>query len=73
MDVLMSLGMAANAARRTVSNIHSPPRITRSAMSHPGLGIHAGFALDLTTIDEFGNSCGFYVLSQRRSDGASSA
>eukprot|EP00972_Heterocapsa_arctica_P067594 9976995-Heterocapsa_arctica.AAC.1 len=55
MGVLMSLGAHGPEARRTVSEIHSPPRITQAARSHPGLGVQPGFALDFTTLDEFNN------------------
>jgi len=36
-------------ANNTVSEVYSPPRITEAARRQPGLGLTAGFALDLTT------------------------
>eukprot|EP00972_Heterocapsa_arctica_P094620 13953104-Heterocapsa_arctica.AAC.1 len=59
MEVLLSLGMKGHKARRTISEIDSPPRITQGARSNPGLGIQPGVALDLTALDEFGNPCDF--------------
>eukprot|EP00972_Heterocapsa_arctica_P089953 13270916-Heterocapsa_arctica.AAC.1 len=64
MDVLLSLGMPASEARRTVPEIYSPPRITSMTKSKPNLGTNPGFALDLTTLDEFGNSWDFDVPLQ---------
>eukprot|EP00972_Heterocapsa_arctica_P086274 12717352-Heterocapsa_arctica.AAC.1 len=65
MDVLLSLGISGPEARRTVSEICSPPRITQAARSHPSLGIQPGFALDLTTCDAFGNPWNFDLPSHR--------
>ena len=48
-----------------VSEIYSPPRITRAARMLPRLGITPGFALDLTTNDENGQPWGFDDSRQR--------
>eukprot|EP00972_Heterocapsa_arctica_P007150 1044328-Heterocapsa_arctica.AAC.1 len=37
MDVLLSLGISGPDARRTISEVYSPPRVTRAALSHPSL------------------------------------
>eukprot|EP00972_Heterocapsa_arctica_P102279 15070258-Heterocapsa_arctica.AAC.1 len=66
MDVLLSLGMPAFEARRTVLDIYSPPRITSMAKSNPNLGVKPGFAMDLIILDEFGNRWDFDVPSQRQ-------
>ncbi len=39
------------AARRIVSEVYSPPRITRAISAMPNCGLTAGFALDLTCTD----------------------
>ncbi len=39
------------AARKVVSEIYSPPRVTKAIASMPELGLTAGFALDLTCTD----------------------
>eukprot|EP00972_Heterocapsa_arctica_P103419 15240408-Heterocapsa_arctica.AAC.1 len=57
--------MKGPEARRTTSEIDSPPRITQAARSNPGPGIQPGFALDLTTLDEFGNLWDFDDAKQR--------
>eukprot|EP00972_Heterocapsa_arctica_P096768 14277097-Heterocapsa_arctica.AAC.1 len=65
MDVLLSLGFSDQNARKTISEVYSPPRVSLAATSHPSSGIQAGFALDLTTVDEFGNPWNFVLPSQR--------
>jgi len=55
-DVLMSLGIKQHDAKVTVSEIYSPPRVTAAVRTNPSLGFTAGFALDLTTVDENGNA-----------------
>eukprot|EP00972_Heterocapsa_arctica_P078882 11633644-Heterocapsa_arctica.AAC.1 len=57
--------MRGPEARRTLYEIYSPPRITQAARSNPGLGIQPGFALDLTTLDEFWNPWEFDNAQQR--------
>eukprot|EP00972_Heterocapsa_arctica_P074823 11041227-Heterocapsa_arctica.AAC.1 len=57
--------MPAFEARRTVSEIYSPPRIISMAKSRPNLGIQAGFALDFTNVDKFGNPWDFDVPLKR--------
>ena len=49
----------AAKARRTVSEIYSPPRVTRTAKMMPEYGILPGFALDLTTYNKDGVAWGF--------------
>ena len=39
------------ASRRTVSEMYSPPRVTRAISSMPGCDLIPGFALDLTCLD----------------------
>eukprot|EP00972_Heterocapsa_arctica_P013936 2052841-Heterocapsa_arctica.AAC.1 len=58
--------MPASEARRMVSEIYSPPRITDMAKSNPNLGIKPGSALDLTILDKLGNQWDFDVPSQRQ-------
>eukprot|EP00972_Heterocapsa_arctica_P079549 11723765-Heterocapsa_arctica.AAC.1 len=41
MDVLLSLGFSDQSARRTISEVYSPPRVSLAATSHPSLGLHA--------------------------------
>ena len=50
-------GKAYNRERRTqvrkvVSEIYSPPRVTKAAADNPGYGLMPGFAIDLTCNDE---------------------
>ena len=47
------------ALKNLVSEIYSAPRVTQALKLLPGLGLAAGFALDLTTTDEDGNSWDF--------------
>ena len=49
----------AKAIRTTVSEVYSAPRVTRALKMLPGLGLQAGFALDLTNCDEDGNAWDF--------------
>ena len=59
MSMMMNLGAADKhhkregraARRRMVSEIYSPPRVTRAISSMPSLRLVPGFALDLTCID----------------------
>ena len=59
MSLMMNLGTASrnykregcSARRRMVSEIYSPPRVTRAISSMPSLRLVPGFALDLTCID----------------------
>eukprot|EP00972_Heterocapsa_arctica_P104515 15401815-Heterocapsa_arctica.AAC.1 len=37
MDVLLSLGFGHQDARKSVSEIYSPPRVSAAAASHPSL------------------------------------
>ena len=48
-----------------VSEIYSPPRVTKAARMLPHLGISAGFALDLTVNDEDGKPWDFDDAQQR--------
>eukprot|EP00972_Heterocapsa_arctica_P108286 15947709-Heterocapsa_arctica.AAC.1 len=41
MDVLLSLGFSYQDARKTISEVYIPPRVTLAARSHPSLGIQA--------------------------------
>ena len=41
--------------RHMVSEVYSPPRVTKAASDLPGFGILPGFAMDLTCIDEADN------------------
>ena len=47
------------ALKNLVSEIYSRPRVTEALKLLPGLGLSAGFALDLTTTDELGNTWDF--------------
>jgi len=47
------------ALKNLVSEIYSGPRVTAALKLLPGLGLSAGFALDLTTTDENGDSWDF--------------
>ena len=47
------------ALKNLVSEIYSAPRVTKALKLLPGIGLAAGFALDLTTTDEDGNSWDF--------------
>jgi hypothetical protein len=47
------------ALKNLVSEIYSRPRVTAALKLLPGLGLSAGFALDLTTTDEQGNTWDF--------------
>ena len=38
-------------SKRMVSEMHSPPRVTRAIASKPGCDLIPGFALDLTCLD----------------------
>eukprot|EP00972_Heterocapsa_arctica_P018248 2695008-Heterocapsa_arctica.AAC.1 len=57
--------MKGPEARRTISGIDSPPRIIQAARHNPGLGIQPGFAVDLTTLGEFGNPWDYDNAQQR--------
>ena len=48
-----------------VSEIYSPPRVTRAARLLPHLGITPGFALDLTVNDEDGTPWDFDKVEKR--------
>ena len=48
-----------SALKNLVSEIYSAPRVTEALKLLPGLGLSAGFALDLTTTDEHGNTWDF--------------
>eukprot|EP00972_Heterocapsa_arctica_P110266 16234713-Heterocapsa_arctica.AAC.1 len=41
MDVLLSLCFSDQNARKTISEVYSPPRVTLAANSHPSLVIQA--------------------------------
>jgi len=47
------------ALKNLVAEIYSAPRVTKALKLLPGLGLTAGFALDLTTTDDDGNSWDF--------------
>ena len=53
-------------ASRTVSEMYSPPRVTRAAKMQPSLGILPGFALDLNTCDHRGMPWDFDNEDQRK-------
>ena len=63
----MSLGSGSRGCRRhrqtalknLVSEIYSAPRVTAALKLLPGIGLAAGFAFDLTTTDDEGNSRDF--------------
>ena len=54
------------AVKHLVSEIYSPPRVTAAAKLLPELRCVPGFALDLTTKDEFGQPWNFDDERQRR-------
>ena len=47
------------ALKNLVSEIYSKPRVSAALKLLPGMGLSAGFALDLTTTDENGDSWDF--------------
>ena len=67
LNVIRQLGIGGKAYRRErkagikaiISEIYSPPRVTRYAKLLPSLGIGPGFALDLTTVNDKGEPWDF--------------
>ncbi len=67
MEIARDLGGPQKAYRKErvkamkgiVSEIHSPPRVTRAIKMMPGSEVIAGFAMDLTTTDVDGRAWNF--------------
>ena len=57
---------AKSQIRKMIAEVYSPPRVTAAAKLLPGLGITAGFALDLTRLQEDGTPWDFDVEANRQ-------
>ena len=56
----------ARSLRAIVSEVYSPPRITKAAKLLPEYGVVPGLAFDLTVNDEDGRPWDFNIPAQRR-------
>ena len=52
--------------RNIVSEIYSPPRVTQAIKMLPDLGLIAGFAFDVTTVNEQGETWDFDIEAKRQ-------
>ena len=64
-ETLMSLGVDQGAATKKVSELYSPPRVTREAQRRPALGISGIRAFDLSTTHPEGGSWNFNLKEHR--------
>ena len=64
--VLNFITEAGGDAKRMISEIYSPPRVTAAARKLPHLGVVPGFAMDLRTMDEHGRPWNFDNEERRR-------
>jgi hypothetical protein len=64
-ETFMSLGVDQGAATKKVSELYSPPRVTREAQRRPALGISGLRAFDLSTTHPEGGSWNFNLKEHR--------